>query len=288
MSFLQPMNFDSAFRPVNSDRSSRPCCSNGVANRAQLCRGNDAKCCRQAGQKACPCGDGAELVWDDSAFGGCGCHHHDKPCGCQNGCECEQCRQWSHDNDWNRDCDCGCDHDMNNRRQRGRDNGCDNGCNNACNNGRQRSYDKDCDDGCDNARNNRRQRERDHDCDSEQTTGMVYHVEQAMEKLFCAEQALQAGTMFPELYKPMNCADDPATNCPSKQQEKAFALWEMRLYLNTHPCDKKVLHLYRQLAKELCDPNYASTFDEDDCDADSWNWVSNPWPWECRFQRDKN
>jgi len=123
---------------------------------------------------------------------------------------------------------------------------------------------------------------------SEQTTGMVYHVEQAMEKLFCAEQALQAGTMFPELYKPMNCADDPATNCPSKQQEKAFALWEMRLYLNTHPCDKKVLHLYRQLAKELCDPNYASTFDEDDCDADSWNWVSNPWPWECRFQRDKN
>ncbi len=269
---------------------------------------------------ACPCGDGANLVWDDSAFGGCGCHHHDKPCGCQNGCECEQCRQRGRDNDWNRDCDNGCDHDMNNRRQRGRDNDwdkdcdngcdhdcgngrqrnrdndwdkdCDNGCENACGSGRQRNrdndWDKDCDNGCDNTRNNRRQRERDHDCDSEQTTGMVYHVEQSMEKLFCAEQALQAGTMFPELYKPMNCADDPATNCPSKQQEKAFALWEMRLYLNTHPCDKKVLCLYRQLAKELCDPNYASTFDEDDCDADSWNWVSNPWPWECRFQRDKN
>ena len=116
---------------------------------------------------------------------------------------------------------------------------------------------------------------------------MVYHAEQCLEKVFCAEQALRAGTMYPDLYKPMKCADDPATNCPSEQQEKAFQLWELRLYLNTHPCDKKVLRLYRQLAKELGCPNYASTFDEDDCGAETWNWVNNPWPWECGHHRDK-
>ena len=284
MSFLQPMNFDSAFRPVRPESSNHP---NGVANRAQLCRGNDAKCCRRAGQVARPVGTGAELVWDDHAFCCPGCGGCCGQCGCQN--QCEACCPREACGDCNNDCDTGCnecrtgcDNDCEStytrRHQRSGCNNCDNDCDTGCENTytrRQRSGCNNCDNDCDNG------------CDTEHTAGMVYHAEQCLEKVFCAEQALRAGTMYPDLYKPMNCADDPATNCPSEQQEKAFQLWELRLYLNTHPCDKKVLRLYRQLAKELGCPNYASTFDEDDCGAETWNWVNNPWPWECGHQRDK-
>jgi len=317
MSFLQPMNFDSAFRPVSPEHPMHPPRPNGVANRAQLCRGNDAKCCRRAGQRAVPVGPGAELVWDENAFcckpcphcggceGQCGCREGSErsECTCSSGCEAAEteCRQRS---GCDHDCDSGCTGCRRRNRcdacecaeecvsQRSGCNDCDNDCD-ACGNAyagrrQRRDCDNDCDT-CGNAYAGRRQRrDCDHGCDSDQTTGMVYHVEQSLEKLFCAEQALQAGTAYPELYKPMNCADDPATNCPSCQQEKAFLLWELRLYLDTHPCDKKVLCLYRQLARELGDPNYASTFDEDGCGEETWNWVNKPWPWECGFRRSKN
>jgi len=114
------------------------------------------------------------------------------------------------------------------------------------------------------------------------SVGMVYAVKQELDQIFETESALRSGTLFPELHKPMNGYCPGSYNCQTDEQAAAFAAWELRLYLNTHPCDKQALALFRRLCKEAEDPNYATSFLKDaDCDA-GWSWTDDPWPWECR------
>ena len=57
-----------------------------------------------------------------------------------------------------------------------------------------------------------------------------------------------------------------------------FAAWELRLYLDTHPCDERALAAYRQLcvsAGGKC--NYACAVP---CEGNRWGWIDSPWPWE--------
>ena len=54
-------------------------------------------------------------------------------------------------------------------------------------------------------------------------------------------------------------------------------LWELRLYLNTHPCDQEALALFRQL-REKAECTYAEAFLPKDCAR--WAWTDDPWPWE--------
>lgn len=65
-----------------------------------------------------------------------------------------------------------------------------------------------------------------------------------------------------------------------------FKLYDLGLYLNTHPFDTCVLEAYEETAKEAeaareeyeakygpLTPNSAAT----ECE---WTWIKNPWPWE--------
>ena len=67
-----------------------------------------------------------------------------------------------------------------------------------------------------------------------------------------------------------------------------FALVEMNLYLDTHPCDKEALELmyaYRRKRAELIEL-YESCFGVYENMAASvknteyWSWVNDPWPWD--------
>ena len=91
--------------------------------------------------------------------------------------------------------------------------------------------------------------------------------------------ALKAGTLFPELHKPMRGYCPSGEGCGDDCQAVAFMLWELRLYLNTHPHDQEAIALFRRLCSEACQPNYASAFLTDEGCAD-WSWAKNPWPWE--------
>ena len=122
---------------------------------------------------------------------------------------------------------------------------------------------------------------------SARTPGMVYGEDQRLGRMFEAHQALRSGTLFPELYKPMKeermSIDGPRA---TDEQALAFAAWELRLYLNTHPHDRRALEVLRRVCKALPCPNYASTFLT--CD-EGWDWVDGPWPWEyenCRRTED--
>ena len=102
---------------------------------------------------------------------------------------------------------------------------------------------------------------------------------QELGEIYQAEAALKVGTLFPELHKPM-CGYSPAGRvCGDACQAESFMLWELRLYLNTHPCDTNALQLYQQLCHQAPAPNYACTFAP--CGGNRWNWVDDPWPWEC-------
>ncbi len=80
------------------------------------------------------------------------------------------------------------------------------------------------------------------------------------------------------------------TSCGLRRRIAAydFALVEMKLYLDTHPCDKEALDLmyaYRRKRAELVEMYechfgpYENTADEVK-NPDHWSWVDSPWPWE--------
>ncbi len=108
---------------------------------------------------------------------------------------------------------------------------------------------------------------------------------QQLGETFASESALRAGTLFPELHKPLNGYCPCDSNCGTIQQAAAFAAWELRLYLDTHPQDQQALALFRQLCREAGEDTYATAFLPDSCcNTTAWNWTNDPWPWEypCR------
>ncbi len=110
--------------------------------------------------------------------------------------------------------------------------------------------------------------------------GMVYAVSETLADVYEPASALRIGTLFPELNKPLNGYYPCGESCATSQQEIAFAAWELRLYLNTHPNDARALALLHRLMAELAEPNYATSFLDAGCAALGWTWVNDPWPWE--------
>lgn len=67
-----------------------------------------------------------------------------------------------------------------------------------------------------------------------------------------------------------------------------FAIYEMVLYLDTHPLDKRALEKlkYYRLKRATAVEQYESRFGayietaRDAKGEQRWTWVDNPWPWE--------
>lgn len=65
-----------------------------------------------------------------------------------------------------------------------------------------------------------------------------------------------------------------------------FAMWELHIYLDTHPSDTQAMSLYRkyetrtkELKKEYEDKYGPLTFSSGKMAAE---WLANPWPWEAQ------
>lgn len=76
------------------------------------------------------------------------------------------------------------------------------------------------------------------------------------------------------------------TELLKKMQSYRFAAYDMLLYLDTHPKDKKAFEMFKQLVEKTrklkCEyekkygpltPFNAANFDE-------FTWLDSPWPWE--------
>ena len=65
-----------------------------------------------------------------------------------------------------------------------------------------------------------------------------------------------------------------------------FAVYELVLFLDTHPCDTQALEMYHCVAEKAqklrCE--YESKFGAISPDnlknSDRWSWIDSPWPWE--------
>ena len=117
-------------------------------------------------------------------------------------------------------------------------------------------------------------------CEKGNTVGIVSAVVQPNGNIYPPQTGVLRGTVYPELDKPMACAAAPS-GCvqPTAGQTMAFAAWDVRLFLDTHPGDPSALQLYQQLCQQAPKPNYACTFVP--CGGKRWAWTDEPWPWEC-------
>lgn len=73
-----------------------------------------------------------------------------------------------------------------------------------------------------------------------------------------------------------------------KINEVSFAVNDITLYLDTHPCDEKALVYYEEMSemREKALQEYARLYGpltidtaKDTCSR-RWEWVMQPWPWE--------
>jgi len=66
----------------------------------------------------------------------------------------------------------------------------------------------------------------------------------------------------------------------------SFTMDELRLFLDTHPCDREALSAFRELRKKRDKllESYESAFGPicayQAGGTEKWNWVQQAWPWE--------
>lgn len=82
-----------------------------------------------------------------------------------------------------------------------------------------------------------------------------------------------------------NCSRDEML---TRINEHSFAVNDLHLYLDSHPDDRtalqqmqKHLEIRKELLKEYAKRFGPLTIDTTDyADGSSWQWVTQPWPWE--------
>ncbi|HHY76609.1 MAG TPA: spore coat protein CotJB [Firmicutes bacterium] len=74
--------------------------------------------------------------------------------------------------------------------------------------------------------------------------------------------------------------------------ELQFVTLELNLFLDTHPCDERALHDFKEAQKALTQaigefersfhPLFSFGIGHVE---DGWNWISDPWPWEINWHK---
>ena len=86
----------------------------------------------------------------------------------------------------------------------------------------------------------------------------------------------------------MQCNQDSRCRLLEKINQVSFAVNDILLYLDTHPCDEKAISYSQQMIKERKRllTEYAKLFgpltvdNTDESDGSTWKWMEQPFPWE--------
>ena len=107
-------------------------------------------------------------------------------------------------------------------------------------------------------------------------------------KKYSQADALANGTLFPGLNLPFRLAVEgstlPATPL-AELQALEFVVLELNLYLDTHRDDTEAFALFKQFsamekaARAAYESKYGPITKETAAAADSYQWLSDPWPW---------
>lgn len=115
-----------------------------------------------------------------------------------------------------------------------------------------------------------------------------------VDSFFSPSEGFAKGNMQANIYKPyklVNPTLPPVYNEKQRMllevQKYGFAMWDLNLYLNTHPTDRNVMMLfdkYRGAHKKAMDDYQrkygALSFEDSDISSGYWAWNKSPWPWE--------
>lgn len=75
-------------------------------------------------------------------------------------------------------------------------------------------------------------------------------------------------------------------NLMQRLNVQGFAISDILLYLDTHPCDQQAMDYYHRYCSmyEETKAEYEKCYGPINVtgvtDTDRWTWVSTPWPWE--------
>ena len=105
---------------------------------------------------------------------------------------------------------------------------------------------------------------------------------------YAQTEALSNGTLFPGLNLPFRLAVEgstlPATPL-AELQALEFVVLELNHYLDTHQDDTEAFALFKQFsamekaARAAYESKYGPITKETAAAADSYQWLSDPWPW---------
>ena len=104
-----------------------------------------------------------------------------------------------------------------------------------------------------------------------------------------ARKGLIRGTLYPGLDLPFHGMVNTKEKAPTLKNELqaiGFAVQELALYLDTHPCDSEALELYRSYQKKYHD--LMQKYSEEckplthtnPVNHKTYTWMNDPWPWE--------
>ena len=114
------------------------------------------------------------------------------------------------------------------------------------------------------------------------------------DSFFNPVEGFAKGNMQANIYKPYKITNPSMPQAHNEReklllevQKYSFAMWDLNLYLNTHPTDRNVMKLYdkyREAYKEASaryENKYGSlTVGETNTSEGYWAWNKSPWPWE--------
>ena len=111
---------------------------------------------------------------------------------------------------------------------------------------------------------------------------------------FNPAEGFAKGNMQSNIYQPYKLTNPmlpPVYNDKQRMllevQKYRFAMWDLNLYLNTHPTDRNVMMLfnqyrnaYKKAVEDYQNKYGALTVEDTDTNSGYWAWNKSPWPWE--------
>jgi spore coat protein JB len=115
-----------------------------------------------------------------------------------------------------------------------------------------------------------------------------------IDSFFNPSEGFAKGNMQSNIYRPYKLTNPslpPVYNERQRMllevQKYGFAMWDLNLYLNTHPTDRNVMMLFDQYrnAYKKAIQDYQSKYGalsvkDATTNGGYWSWNRSPWPWE--------
>ena len=115
-----------------------------------------------------------------------------------------------------------------------------------------------------------------------------------VDSFFNPNEGFAKGNMQSNIYKPYKLTNPslpPVSNDRERLllevQKYSFAMWDLNLYLNTHPTDRNVMMMFDQYRTSYRKAvnDYESKYgplhlDSTNTNSGYWEWNKSPWPWE--------